>query len=374
MSTPLRFSVQAINIIALFFLFLPNIHSRGCAAATEPGTHPAYRNYDFGDSKTVVRFGTQPLGVLSAVVPEIMMRDRLLQNYLKAHQMELRTLPFYNGPDINHFMRKGKVDLAMAGDFPTMTMATVADIEVVAIAKRDKAAVVSSGKYSTLLDLKGKRIAFPAGTSSHLGLLVVMEAAGLRESDMKMIPMNIEKVTGALLDGKIDAFAGWEPIPSAALALNEDFKIISQFLNTDFLYWTEAFSREKDDIARHVLAAYFRAIYWLNLSDANLTLGTQWSFSGTERFLGKQSKLTFEELKQRIRENLALAGSAAIPENEFDDGSYLNRAFNLLKKKGQMNRLAEWSRVKKSLRADLINELLERPKEYQILKFDYDVE
>lgn len=342
-------------------------------AADKPGTNPAYAEYDFGNEQHVVRFGTQPLGVLHAVVPEVMKRDKILASYLESQDMVFSPLPFYNGPDINHFMLQDKLDIAMAGDFPTLTLATQGDIEVVAISKRDKASVVSSDTYTNIVDLKGKRIAYPAGTSSHLGLLVVIEAAGLHESDMQMIDMNIEKLTGALVSGEIDAFAGWEPVPSAALAANKRLKIISQFLNSDFTYWRKGFAEQKPEVARHVLAAYVRAIYWLKANDANLSLGAKWSIAGTEAFLGKQSKLSLAEFKQRIRENLALVGNTSIPFNEFDEGGYLYRAFKLLQKKGKMKKEAQWEQVQNSLRAELVREVLTDLEKYETLTFDYIV-
>lgn len=361
-----------LNILTFLYCLAFGVVST--LASDKPGTNPAYAKYDFASEQSAVRFGTQPLGVLHAVVPEVMKRDRILIDYLKSKQMVFRPLPFYNGPDLNHFMLGGKIDVGMAGDFPTLTMATMGDIEVVAIAKRDKAAVVASDQYTTIVDLKGKRIAFPAGTSSHLGLLVVIEAAGLQESDMKMVDMNIEKLTAALVDGEIDAFAGWEPVPTSALAANKNLKIISQFLNSDFAYWRKGFAEQKPEVARQILAAYVRAVYWLKANDTNLSMGAKWSMAGTESFLGKRSKLTIAQFKQRIRENLSLVGNTAIPPNEFNKGSYLNRAFRLLQKKGKMNKEVDWEQVQKSLRADLVQEVIKDQDKYKILMFDYITE
>ena len=342
------------------------------AAAENPATNPAYAKYDFGDRQKVVTFASQPVGVLSAVVPEIMRRDRILEGYLKSQRLELRILPFYSGPDLNHFMRQGKIDIAMAGDFPASAMATESDVQIVAIAKRDKAAVVSGAKYATLRDLSGKRIAFPAGSSSHLGLLVVLEAAGLQESEVTMVPMEIETLTAALVAGKVEAFAGWEPVPTAALAAHPDLKIVSRFLNTDYLYWTSGFAKQKPEVSRQLLAAYVRAIHWLNQSDANITRASKWSLKGTGAFLGKQSELSPAQFKYRVRENLALVGSAGIPPDEFARGSYLNRAFELLRKKGKLPRQVGWEKVQASLRSALMNEV--HAAKYQTMKFDYQAE
>jgi len=349
--------------------------STACAASEKSrSTNPAYASYDFGDRSKVVVLGSQPLGVLHSVVPEIMKRDQILKKVLKSQKLELLVLPFYSGPDINHFMREGKIDISMAGDFPTLTMASTTDVEIVAIVKRDRASVVSHTQYTTLMDLKGKRIGFPAGTSSHLGLLVVLEASGLKESDVRMIPMDIDLLTSALVNDKIDAFAGWEPIPASAIANNKNLKRIAQFLNTDFIYWRGTFAKEKPKAARHMLAAYIRALNWLNNSETHLTQGAQWSLAGTEAFLGQHSKLSLVQFKQQIRKNLNLIGSAAIPSAEFADNSYFNRAFNLLQQKGLLPQEGKWALVQQALHPNLIQEILAEPETYKTKVFDYSLD
>lgn len=295
----------------------------------------------------------------------------ILQKALENLQLELRILPFYNGPDINHFMAQGKIDISMAGDFPTLTIASSRDVELVAIVKRDRASIVTHNSYTTLRDLRGKRIGFPAGTSSHLGLLVVLEANGLKESDVKMVPMKIDELTSALVSEDIDAFAAWEPIPASAIAENKNLKRISEFLNTDFIYWTEQFAQEQPEAAKQVLAAYLRALNWLKTNEAHLTQGAKWSIAGTESFLGENSKLSLVQFKQQIRKNLKLIGSATIPMAEFSDNNYFSRAFELLKQKGLMPENSSWKQIQKNLRAELIQDLLRNSKPYNINEFNY---
>ena len=364
-------------IRCLFIIIAINLYglsTTGAAQEKDRAINPAYATYDFGDHNKVVVLGSQPLGVLHSVVPEIMKRDQVLVSILKSQGLELRVLPFYNGPDINHFMKEGKIDISMAGDFPTLTMASTTDVEIVAIVKRDRASVVSHTQYTTLMDLKGKRIGFPAGTSSHLGLLVVLEASGLMESDVQMVPMDIDVLTTALVNGKIDAFAGWEPIPASAIASNKNLKRIAQFLNTDFIYWRGTFAKENPKAARHILAAYIRALNWLNSNETNLTQGAQWSIAGTEAFLGQHSKLSLVQFKQQIRKNHNLIGTATDPSTEFADKSYFNRAFSLLQQKGILPKEGKWTLVQQALHPDLIQEILAEPETYKTNVFDYSLD
>lgn len=369
-----KLSKASLNVFCLLivtFLFCTTPKLSYSQKNGEVGRHPAYSSYDFGDPDKVIVLGSQPLGVLHSVVPEIMKRDKILAEALSALALELRILPFYNGPDINHFMEKGYVDIAMAGDFPTLTIASSSDVELVAIVKRDRASVVSHSQCTTLRDLKNKRVGFPAGTSSHLGLLVVLEASGLEESDVKMVPMKVEELTAALVSRKIDAFAAWEPIPASAIASNKNLKRISDFLNTDFIYWTTQFAQDQPEAARHILAAYLRALGWLNASENNLTEGAKWSLADTEKFLGENSKLSLIQFKQQIRKNLNLIGSATIPVTEFTDNSYFFRAFSLLNDKGLMPKESSWNRVQANVRSNLIHEVLLEPARYKTHVFNY---
>ena len=363
-----------IRLIALFWLLtVALVGAQACDAATA-GSNPAYVSYDFGTTGKTVVFGSQPMGIIAAVVPELMHRDRILAGQLKRLGLELKVLPFYNGPDINHFMKQGKVAAAMAGDFPTFSIASAEDVHVVAISKRDKAAVVTDKKYRSIKELTGKRVSFPEGSSSHLGLLVVLEAAGMKEEEFKMLPMGIDQLVPAISSGQTDAIAGWEPVPTLALAANHNLRIISQFLNTDFYYWRGSFAAQHAEASRCLLAAYSRSINWMNKSDANLTAAATWSLSSTQAFLGagKPLPLPLDKLKVRIRENLALIGSAAIPVTEFADGSYLQRAFDLLKRKGRLPENAEWRRVQRSVKTQYLKEINADRKKYQTTTFDYD--
>lgn len=365
---------QAFCLLLLISFFLLPVPSAIRASNIKAGTHPDYLSYNFGKRDKVVVLGSQPLGVLHSVLPEVMRRDRILTRALALYDLQLLVLPFYNGPDINHFMAMGKVDIAMAGDFPTLTIASTNDVELVAIVKRDRASIVTRSQYTTLRELKNKRVGFPAGTSSHLGLLVVLEANGLKESDVKMIPMKIDELTSALVNGKIDAFAAWEPIPASAVAKNKNVKRVSEFLNTDFIYWTEQFSIDHPEAARHLLAAYLRALSWLVTNEAHLTQAATWSIASTQKFLKEDADLSLGQFKQQIRKNLKLIGSGAIPLTEFADNSYLSRAFSLLKDKGLMEQGSSWQRVQGSVRPSLIQEILLEPDTYQAHVFDYNVD
>jgi aliphatic sulfonates family ABC transporter substrate-binding protein len=64
---------------------------------------------------------------------------------------------------------------------------------------------------ASLKDLKGKKIAYPRGTSAHLGLVTALGKAGLAPSDVQMVTMDITNMVPAFSAKDIDGAYAWEP-------------------------------------------------------------------------------------------------------------------------------------------------------------------
>jgi aliphatic sulfonates family ABC transporter substrate-binding protein len=62
-----------------------------------------------------------------------------------------------------------------------------------------------------LQDLKGKKIAYVRGSSSHLGLIKALQKAGLSPSDIKMVHMDLSATVPAFANKDVDAAYSWEP-------------------------------------------------------------------------------------------------------------------------------------------------------------------
>jgi sulfonate transport system substrate-binding protein len=63
----------------------------------------------------------------------------------------------------------------------------------------------------TPADLRGKKVGTPANTSSQFYLVKTLRRAGLRESDVTVVPMPVTEMAAALKRGDVDAVSGWEP-------------------------------------------------------------------------------------------------------------------------------------------------------------------
>ncbi len=66
-------------------------------------------------------------------------------------------------------------------------------------------------------ELKGKKVAFQKGSSSHNLLLRALQLAGLKFSDIQPVYLAPADARAAFQQGNVDAWAIWDPYYSAAL-------------------------------------------------------------------------------------------------------------------------------------------------------------
>jgi ABC-type nitrate/sulfonate/bicarbonate transport system substrate-binding protein len=335
--------------------------------------HPIYSAYDFGSDPDVINVGTQPLFVPVGVIGEVMRRDRILRSSLKKIGLEIRFHPFLKGDDINFFLKRGKIDAVMAGDMPTITTASSYDIVVSALAQQGFSSIVSRGHF-TLVGLKGKRIGYPPVSIAHYALLAALAAAGLKETDVHMVPMAINEMVDALATDRIDAFAAWEPIPSIALKNVTNAASIYRYLNSSYLYFSRSLADRHPEAAALIMASMIRAFSWMKSHEEHLRLASQWTLEASKQLQGRSVALSAEKIAElTIRDILSIASSPIIPERDMKDGGSLRKKFDFLKAQGKIPHDASWEKVLKSFDSGGISAVLANPKKYRINSFDYDM-
>ncbi len=72
-------------------------------------------------------------------------------------------------------------------------------------------AIVAKKNISSIKDLKGRKIAVEIGAIDHFFLLYVLEQHGFKEGDVNVVNMTTQDAAIALMEGKVDAVAIWEP-------------------------------------------------------------------------------------------------------------------------------------------------------------------
>ncbi|WP_039056330.1 sulfonate ABC transporter substrate-binding protein [Enterobacter sp. Bisph1] len=148
----------------------------------------------------------------------------------KTHQLLEKRYPntkiswteFPAGPQMLEALNIGSIDLASTGDIPPIfAQAAGADLLYVGVEppkpKAEVILVAESSPIKTVADLKGHKVAFQKGSSSHNLLLRALQQAGLTFNDIQPVFLTPADARAAFQQGNVDAWAIWDPYYSAAL-------------------------------------------------------------------------------------------------------------------------------------------------------------
>ncbi|MBL0728611.1 aliphatic sulfonate ABC transporter substrate-binding protein [Piscinibacter sp. HJYY11] len=125
--------------------------------------------------------------------------------------------------------------------------------------------VPKNSPIKTLRDLKGKKIAATKGTDPYLFLLRALHTVGLKRSDIEHVPLQHADGRAALEQGRVDAWAGLDPL-MAASELESGARLIYRnvaFNTYGFLNVREDFLSKHPAEVRRVIAGYERARQWV---------------------------------------------------------------------------------------------------------------
>ena len=131
-------------------------------------------------------------------------------------------LEFPAGPQLLEAVSVGGADFAIVGDSPPIfAQAAGKDLLYVGVEppKPDAAAILlpKGSSIRNIADLKGKRIAFQKGSSSHYLVVKTLESAGLQYADINPAYLPPAEARAAFERGDVDAWAVWDPYYAAAV-------------------------------------------------------------------------------------------------------------------------------------------------------------
>ncbi|UJW78862.1 ABC transporter substrate-binding protein [Hydrogenophaga sp. SL48] len=113
------------------------------------------------------------------------------------------------GPAVNEALVNRQIDFAWQGDLPAI-VARANGVKTKIIAGSGVRtglylAVQPDSGIQKLDDLKGKRVALYKGTNLHLAAVAALAARGLKESDLKLINLDLASARTALINKDVDA-------------------------------------------------------------------------------------------------------------------------------------------------------------------------
>lgn len=137
-------------------------------------------------------------------------------------QTKISWIEFPAGPQMLEALNVGSIDLGSTGDIPPIfAQAAGADLVYVGVEPpKPKAEVIlvpENSPIKSVADLKGRKVAFQKGSSSHNLLLRALQQAGLKFTDIQPTFLTPADARAAFQQGNVDAWAIWDPYYSAAL-------------------------------------------------------------------------------------------------------------------------------------------------------------
>jgi sulfonate transport system substrate-binding protein len=169
-------------------------------------------------------------------------------------------------------LRGGAVDVGAVGDAPFIfAYANGAPIRAVQALRAQPdgggtAIVVPAGSpIQTPADLRGKRIATGRGSIGHYLLLLALERAGLKPSDVTVVFLSPGDAKAALSSGSVDAWSTWGSYVALA-TLQDHARVIADsrglLHGTSFEAASDAAIRDKRPQLQDFLARLARAQAW----------------------------------------------------------------------------------------------------------------
>ena len=192
------------------------------------------------------------------------------KGFFAQNGLDVEVFNFTTGKQCLDTVMGGGADIATTAEAPT-TAAAMSGQKIALLARTEysyiKTLTATAAQIRKPADLKGKRIAFTAGTGGEVYTMQLLKAAGLGKDDVTLVNLRPQDMVAALASGSIDAYGTWEPhifngikaLASKAAPLDtkgiyaETFNIV---LMQDYL-------QKKPEVAKNFLRALVEAEAWM---------------------------------------------------------------------------------------------------------------
>jgi NitT/TauT family transport system substrate-binding protein len=136
------------------------------------------------------------------------------KGFFEANGLDVTVSNFTTGKQCLDTVVGGGADIATTAESPT-TAAAMAKTPIAFLARTEysdlKTLVATAAGVKTPADLKGKRIAYTAGTGSEVYTWTLLRSAKMEMNDVQLVNLRPQEMAPALASGSIDAYDTWEP-------------------------------------------------------------------------------------------------------------------------------------------------------------------
>ncbi|PLS14820.1 aliphatic sulfonate ABC transporter substrate-binding protein [Bacillus sp. M6-12] len=242
----------------------------GCANKSEKTGTSTKTNTEKPTAKPkdeVVKIGYQKNGPLV-----ILKSLGTLEKRLEPEGYKVEWKEFTSGPALMEALNGGSINFGRSGDSPPI-FAQAADTPFVYVAagkskfKGSGILVHKDSPIKSLADLKGKKIGFAKGSSSHYLLVKALKKAGVSYEDIQPSFLQPGDARVAFEQGNIDAWAIWDPFTAdTEIHSNARMLVNGEGLTTDrdfFLANTE-FAKNNSDVIDIIIEEIQKSADWAN--------------------------------------------------------------------------------------------------------------
>lgn len=146
--------------------------------------------------------------------PRVWILGKIDKSFDQAFNVPVKWVAFDSGADVLSLFAAKEIDIARFGSSPTAAgIARKLPIEVIGVPEiiATSERLIASEGIASLKDLEGKRVAFPANSTSQFAFELAVKLAGVDRSSIKAIALKPAEIVAAWRRGDIDAAYVWGP-------------------------------------------------------------------------------------------------------------------------------------------------------------------
>ena len=253
-------------LLSVSLLFILMVTMMGCS-------HEDVSSAKESKDDDVIRIGYQkncPFVILKSL--------GTLEERLEPMGYKVEWKEFQAGPALVEALNAGGIDIGRTGNSPPIfAQASGAPFVTLAAGKSkfqgSGVLVPQDSSIKSLTDLKGKKVSFAKGSSSHYLIVKGLEKAGLNYTDITPEFLSPGDARVAFEQGNIDAMVVWDPY-TASTELKSNGKLIvdGEGLTTDrdFFIANKEFSNGHEDITDIVIEEVEKSSDWANNNHGEL--------------------------------------------------------------------------------------------------------
>ena len=219
-----------------------------------------------GSSGKEVRFGSFSVAVDYG--PYLVAKNKgWFDEVLKKKGMTAKYELFQSLPPINESLATDRLDIVFEAETPAIVAkAAGIGVKIVGISCTlvQEILVPEKSNIQSAKDLKGKKVAVLAGTSSHYGLLKILGESGVKASDIEVLDLTPPDAKNAFETGQVSAWAVWPPFVEQAEIAGVG-RVLPQgdaYINS-IMAARGKFAQENPELLRELVGVLQRTKQWM---------------------------------------------------------------------------------------------------------------